>query len=187
MAPKAERYVAPPFGSTYTLAQTNTGSYGSWTGQLAVKVTERMWEGRQMIAFVTQRGTTLANTEGGWSTILGPNDTPILSWDPPLGYNWPLEVGKTWTKSYRVTIHPRNQTIPFETTFKVESYEDVTVPAGTFKVFKISNSTTVSTEGIQWFSPELGVFVKQSQKRAANAPLGLGTNEEELVEQTIRK
>ena len=187
-APKAERYVAPPLGSTLSFRTTSTGSFGSGTRESTSKVTERMWEGKRMIAFVSPTGTLLETDDGtgAFVAMLGPDDKPIISWDPPATYNWPLEVGKTWTKSYRMTIHPKNQTISYDNTVKVEAYEDVTVPAGTFKVFKVSSSSTLG-ESVQWFSPELGVFVKNIQKRPANSPLGPGTSDQELVSQTVMK
>jgi hypothetical protein len=187
MTPKAERYVAPPPGSTLSWRTTNTGSFGSGTRESTSKITERMWEGKRMIAFVSPTGTLLETQEGAWFAMLGPDDKPIITWDPPASYDWPLEVGKTWTKSYRMTVHPRNQTLPYDSTVKVESYEDMTVPAGTFKVFKVSSSNTIGVENIQWFSPQLGVFVKQIQKRAANSPLGAGTSDQELISQTVTK
>ena len=61
------------------------------------------------------------------------------------------------------------------------------MPAGTFKAFKIAYSDTTGTEDTSWFSFELGIWVKQSIKRAANSPIGAGTQEAELVSQTIRK
>lgn len=185
--PKAERFVSPPLGSTFTYAQINTGAFGSGTSQATSKITERNWEGKRMTAIVSPAGVLLQNDDGKWSSILGSDDRLIISYDPPVGYDYPLEVGKMWTKSYRMTIHPRNQTIPFDMTFKIESYEDMTVPAGTFKVFKVSVSNTIGTEMVQWFSPELGNFVKQTQKRPASSPLGPGTRDEELVSYTIAK
>ena len=119
--------------------------------------------------------------------MLAPDDKPILTYDPPIGFDFPLEVGKTWTKSYQVTVHATKQTIPVDGTWKVESYEDVTLPAGTFKVFKVSYSDTVGNENVQWFNPALGVFVKQSLKRTAKSPSGPGTRESELISQTITK
>jgi len=187
MAPKAEKYVTPPLGSTFTYSQSDTGSYGSGTTQATSKFTERMWEGKRMTAFVYPKAVILINADGAWPAWLGPDDKPILTWDPPLGYDFPLEVGKTWTKSYRVTVHATNQTMPFDSTWKVESYEDVTVPAGTFKVFLVTYSDTIGNETVQWFSPALGVFVKQSQKRTAKYPAGRGTRESELISQTITK
>jgi hypothetical protein len=185
--PKAERYVAPPPGSTYTGSQSNTGSYGSGTSQITTKVAERVWEGKRMTAFVTPAGVMLCNADGQWPAFLGPDDKPIMSWDPPIGFEWPLEVGKTWTKSYRVTIHASKQTIPFDSTWKVESYEEVTVPAGTFKVFKVSYSDTTGSETVQWMSPELGIFVKRMETRTTKHPAGPGTRESQLVTQPIKK
>jgi hypothetical protein len=188
MAPKAERYAAAPLGSTFTWTRTNSGSFGSGTTQYTTKVNERMWEGKRVTAFVGYQGMTLLCTaEGTWPAVLGVDGKPIISWDPPIGYDWPLEVGKTWTKSYRLTIHPRNQTIPFDITTKVEAYENVTVPAGTFKVFKVSDSDTIGQESVMWFSQELGLFVKHTQKRSANCPFGPGTSDEELVSYTLAK
>jgi hypothetical protein len=185
--PKAERYVAPPPGSTYTGSQSSTGSFGSGTSQITTNVAERMWEGKRMTAFVTPAGAMLCTADGQWPAFLGPDDKPIMSWDPPIGFEWPLEVGKTWTKSYRVTIHASKQTIPFDSTWKVESYEDVTVPAGTFKAFKVNYSDTTGSETVQWMSPELGIFVKRTEKRTTKHPAGPGTRESQLVTQPIMK
>jgi hypothetical protein len=184
--PKGERYVVAPLGTTFTSSSTSTGSYGSGTTETITKITERMWEGKKVTAFVSSSGVLLASSEG-WMAILAPDDKPIFTWDPPIGYDWPLEVGKTSTKSYRITIHPRNQTIPFDNTNKIEAYEDVTVPAGTFKVFKISSSDTLGNENIAWFSPELGFFIKQTQKRTDKNPSGPGTRETEVIKLDIAK
>ena len=187
MAPKAERYVFPPLGSEYTASQSNTGSYGSGTSQYTSKITERMWEGKRVTAFASSTGTIIANADGSWSAMIGPDDKPIMSWDPPIMFDFPLEVGKTWTKSYRVTLHATKQTIPFDYSGKVEAYEDVIVPAGTFKAFKISTSDTLGNENVIWYSPELGVWVKSLMKRTAKYPAGPGTRESQVVSQTIRK
>jgi hypothetical protein len=187
MTPKAERYVAPPLGWTFTMARSDTGSYGSGTSQTTSKVTERMWEGKRMIAFVSPTGTILENADGSWAAILGPDDKPVFTWDPPVVYDFPLEVGKTWTKSYRVTVHAAKQTIPYESTGKVEAYEDVIVPAGAFKAFKIITSDTLGNESVSWFWPEFGIYVKRIEKRTANNRSGPGTREMELVSHTLPK
>lgn len=185
--PKAERYIAPSPGAAYTGSQSNTGSFGSGTSQITTKVAERVWEGKRVTAFVNPAGTMLCTADGQWPALLGPDDKPIMSWDPPIGFDWPLEVGKTWTKSYRMTVHATKQTIPFDSTWKVESYEDVTVPAGTFKTFKVSYSDTVGSETVQWMSPELGIFVKRFEKRTNKHPAGPGTRESQIVTQDIKK
>lgn len=186
MEPKAERYVAPPVGATWVTARSDTGSYGSTSVQVTGKRGERMWQGKQVIAFETPELTTLALPNGGWvSQVRG--DTPVVTWDPPANWDWPLEVGKTWTKKYRLTIHATKQTIPYEVTQKVEAYEDVTVPAGTFKAFKVTSSDTLGNENVIWFSPELGIFVKTSLRRTATHSAGPGTRETQLVSHTIKK
>ena len=188
MEPKAERYVAPPIGSTWTTAQRNAGSYGSGDVQVQTTGGEQTWEGRQVVTFASSQGATLANPDTGkWIAFLGPDGKPVVSFDPPTGLDFPLSVGKTWTNSIRMTMHAANRTIPYDATCKVESYGDVTVRAGTFKAFKIACSTTLPTEETYWFGPETGVTVKSSHKRAANNPNGAGTRETELVSVTIRK
>jgi hypothetical protein len=187
MAPKGERYVVAPLGTTFTSAYTNTDRYGSRTSEATTKITERMWDGKRVTAFVSPTMTLLVTADGAWPAILTPDDKPIFSWDPPIGYDFPLEVGKTWTKSYRITIHAISQTFPFDNTVKVEAYEDVTVPAGTFKVFKISGSDTLGNESVTWFSPELGFVIKRIERRTAMNPFGPGTQESELISLNMMK
>jgi hypothetical protein len=55
------------------------------------------------------------------------------------------------------------------------------VPAGTFKSFKVSTVTSLGEESLVWFSPELGIFVKQSLKRTGMHRQGAGTREIELL------
>jgi hypothetical protein len=186
LEPKAERYVAPPVGSTWTQAQRNTGSYGTGTAQVPFKRGERMWEGKLMGTIESPQQVILATSGGGWATILSADGKPILSYEPPLDYDWPLVVGKTWTKSYKMTVHAKNQVIPFDAAYKVEAYEDVTVPAGTFKAFRISFSST-GAQDVYWFAPELGIFAKQSLRRTDKSGYGPGTREVELVSQSIKK
>ena len=185
MAPKAEHYVAPPLGSTWTQVQNSTGSYGSGSTKVSTKRGERTWQGQRYITF---EGSTalLADSDGNWVGIVS-GDKPIITWDPPIGWDWPLEVGKSWAKTSSVTIHAAKKTIPFKYTGKVEAYEDVTVQAGTFKAFKISSSNTLGDETTYWFSPELGTNVKLIQERTAQSPSGPGTRETQIASQTITK
>jgi hypothetical protein len=169
------------------MVQQNTGSYGSGTVQVPFKRAERLWEGKVTTAFVAPQQVIVATSNGSWAAILSPDDKPILTYDPPIGYDWPLTVGKTWTKSYRMTVHANKQIFPFEATYKVEAYEDVTVPAGTFKAFKISSSTNTGSQDTYWFAPEVGLFVKQSLRRTDKSGYGPGTREVELVSQSIKK
>ena len=98
-APRYERFATPPLGSTYTVLRSDTGSFGSGATQITMKIAERMWEGKRMTAYASPTGVTLATADGAFAAILGPDNKPILSFEPPIGYEYPLEVGKTWTKS----------------------------------------------------------------------------------------
>jgi hypothetical protein len=187
-APKYEGFTAPPLGTTYTILQSATGSFGSGATQITIKIAERMWEGKRMTAYVSPTGVILATADGAFAAILGPDEKPILSFEPPIGYEYPLEVGKTWTKSYRVTVHATKQTIPFDTTWKVEAYEEsLTVAAGTFKVFKIGYSDTLGTEIVTWSSPEVGMWIKRVETRTAKHAAGPGWREIQLTRQDIAK
>lgn len=182
--PKAERYVPPPLGSTWVYERRDTGSFGSGTSTMTNKRGEQMWQGQKVLSFETSDLTTLALQNGDWvgQTRGG---KPAFSWDPPLAWPWPIEVGKSWQRSFRVTIHATNQTVQVNDTQTVEAYEDVTVPAGTFKAFRI-RTTSPTNDDINWFSPELGVWVKQSLRRTEKNALKPGTRETVLVSQTIR-
>lgn len=180
MAPKAERYVAPPVGTNWVSERRDTGSYGSGTVRTQGKRGERMWQGTQVVTFEAPMGTIFAMPSGAWIGIFK-GDTPLITWDPPANWDYPLEVGKTWTKSQRMTIHAAKRTMAYQQTQKVEAYENVTVPAGTYKTFKVSTSSTLGDENVVWFSPELGIFVKQSLRRTARHSAGPGTREIELI------
>jgi hypothetical protein len=85
-----------------------------------------------------------------------------------------------------MTVIAKNQVFPFDATYKIEAYEDVTVPAGTFKAFKISFSS-MGSQDLYWFVPEFGIFAKQSLRRTDKSGYGPGTREVELVFQSIKK
>lgn len=186
MAPAGERYVAPPSGATWMSERRDTGSYGAGSARVPGKRSERVWQGNQVITFEAAGGTIFATPSGNWIGMFK-GDTPLITWDPPLAWDWPLEVGKTWTREQRMTIHAAKRTIAYVVTQKVEAYEDVTVPAGTFKTFRVSTSTSLGDENMVWFSPELGIFVKQSLRRTARHAAGAGTREIDVVSQNIKK
>jgi hypothetical protein len=90
-------------------------------------------------------------------------------------YSFPLEPGKTWDQKYKVVRPDREYEYDGEAT--VEGWEDVTVPAGTFKALKISSlaafrrldnrgrgKLTVTT----WYSPKVGSYVKMERLQVGN-------------------
>lgn len=182
MAPKAERYVAPPLGTTWSSSVQSTGSYGSGNRQTSSKRGEQMRQGSTLVTF-EGAVTIVAQPNGDWLGIYQ-GEKPVITWDPPLHWDWPIEVGKSWTRAQRATNHATKQTMSYELTQKVEAVEDVTVRAGTFKAYRISTVTSLGDDNVVWFSPELGIFVKQVNRRSDKHPQGQGTQTTELVSYT---
>lgn len=182
LAPSAERWTPPPAGSSWEMAQRNTGSYGKDV-QFRVTRGDGVWQGTPVVTLSNSLGmTTMAAPDSGrWIAIVGRDGKALTSWDPPLGWEYPLAVGKSWTTRYRMTLHASGRTVPYDLSCKIESYDKVTVKAGTFDAFKVVCATTIGNEEIYWTQPDMGVFVKASLRRTDKNPAGPGTQEMELV------
>lgn len=80
-------------------------------------------------------------------------------------FSWPLKIGKSWKTTFDYVNHERGQVLKdVKTSSKVESYEEVKVPAGPFKIYKINEEVTypngASHEGHIYYAPSLGFNVK---------------------------
>jgi len=83
---------------------------------------------------------------------------------------WPLEVGKRWPVDMN-TVRADGATGTLKMDAQVVAYEEVEVPAGRFKAFKIEYDGFVSIAGfhgrmtdIFWYAPEARADVKQIRK-----------------------
>jgi hypothetical protein len=180
--PRAERYIAPPMGSSWTYSTVSTGSYGSGSGQVTLRLGEATWDGRKVYSFQSPAVHSLQDENSALLAVTAPNGTVQARFDPPIGYRFPLEVGKAWSQEHTTTTVATGQKIGFTATWKVEAYEDVTVPAGTFKAWRIAYSDTTGESMTLWSAPEkLGVFIKRNQERSASYRLGPGTRSMELL------
>jgi len=171
-------------GSTYVNAVRNTGSYGNVNAEQRSRVVgERMWQGRKAFVYenVSTGGSVITEPETGGFIALARGDAPTLSWEPAIRWDFPLEVGKSWSRKHRLTNHANKASTDFVGTWKVEALEDVTVRAGTFKSYRVRFTDGLGTENMSWWSPELGINAKLSNRRDAKHPAGPGTNESELV------
>ena len=182
----AVSYVPPPIGASWTQSITSTGSFGSGTSTNVFTRGERIWDGKSRISFDSKAGSILLNEQ--YSTVaFVAGDKPVLSWEPPHGWDWPLIAGKMWAHSHNFHNHTKGSIDPYVATDTIEEYEEVTVPAGTFKTFRIRSVEDNGYHSVTWFSPELGIAVKQSRARSQASPNGPGTMDMEIVSQTIRK
>jgi hypothetical protein len=180
-----ERYQAPPIGSSWVIARRDAGSYGTSSTQLPGRRGEFMWQGKSHVTFENPESTIVAQPDGPWVGIFR-SGKPMLTYDPPAGYDFPLTVGKTFTKTYRVTNHATQEVSNLTVKTDIQALEDVVVPAGTFRAFRVKTSDTLGNENTVWFSPELGIFVKQLNRRTERHAQGVGTREVELISQTIK-
>jgi hypothetical protein len=102
-------------------------------------------------------------------------------------YDWPLFVGKRWRTTFTYTVVKHGRTFRGVTQdVRVDAYEDVQTPAGTFKAFKITRGDSTH-EHTYWLSPELGVWVKWRFENNANNYLGAGTRDSELISLDLKQ
>jgi hypothetical protein len=99
-------------------------------------------------------------------------------------FSSPIWVGKSWTTNF--TAHDRIRGFshsPVQVNWKVESFEDVTVPAGTFKAFRLQSSVPVGNAfSTLWYAPEVNLIVKRIDERTSRHPLGSDKRTTEMIE-----
>jgi hypothetical protein len=108
-------------------------------------------------------------------------------------FKWPLQVGKQYEDDYR--LRPFNATYAnttggmndYHTTWTVEAYEPLTVPAGTFDTFRIKGTQCNLTQGghpcgdfIVWYAPQVKNWVKISLSPGGTWGTRAGQSEELL-------
>ena len=170
-------------GSSWKVQISSTGSFGNANKvEQQVSMRDVVVEGKPYHRFDAGGGANLLNDSVGVFMVLGPGDRPLMRYDPPLGYEFPLEVGKTWTQDIALTVGGTTKT-PMKAQWKVEAYEDVTVPAGTFKAWRVSFTDNFGFKQTTWSLPEtVGTYAKRVSERPATHPQGgAGTQVIELV------
>ena len=180
--PQIEGYTPAPMGWSWETAQRNTGSYGK---DVQFKVTrgEGTWQGAPAVTLKTSLGGTIVSrpSDGKWQALLGPDGKPVMTYDPPMGWEFPVKVGRSWATRHRITMGATGRTMDVELACKVEAFEKVTVRAGTFDAFRIHCTPSSGSDETYWSSPGVAPFIKTRLIRPAGSPLGEGTQESELV------
>lgn len=186
-AQRMERTAALPVGSVWVNQQSDSGSFGSGSSEVESRMVELVWEGQKVLGVKTPQTTLLVDPNGSWMGLLDKNDKAMVTWDPPLTYTYPLEVGKSSTWGYQMKLAGQDRAVPVEVSQLVESYDEVTVPAGTYKAFRVKTSDNLGQVTIAWLSPELGLFVKRVQERTDRHAQGSGQRVTELRSHNIRR
>ena len=178
-SPRWEQYTAPPIGTTWINQFRSSGSYAG-PSEVSSRMGQVTFNGEPHIAFHNGPVTLVARPDGAWVALLGADGKPVTSWDPPTSFEWPMYVGQAWKSSFKVVNHASNRTASFNADYVVEAFEDVTVPAGTFKVYRVRMTNDQGDDNTWWFCPDNGLFIKQKLVRSASAPSGPGIREAEL-------
>lgn len=182
--PTADRMQISPMGTVLTYHRTSSGSLGTYDGQVVWTLAPATWQGKPAISMgAPQAGVGLYEPQGfGMVANLNPAGQPLMSFEPPIDYPWPLQVGKTWAVQHTVTLYPSGKQVPLKVEGKVESFGDVTVPAGTFKAFKLVWSMNQNEFETRWVAPHDGLAtVKRHVERPASHPQGAGVLDAELL------
>lgn len=186
LAPEVATWNIPPVGSTWQTVQRNTGSYGK---DVEAQMTRGngVWQGKPTVEIKSTAGFAIEATEDGrWYAIVGRDGKPFITYEPPIGFLYPLKVGKTWSTRHRVTTMATGRVSEFDHACKVEAFEKVTVRAGTFDTFRVA-CTTPGSQDTYWSSRDHGVMVKTDFKRTSAHQQGPGTQQSELVALNVRR
>ncbi|MDO8450429.1 MAG: hypothetical protein Q7T10_16660 [Rhodoferax sp.] len=186
--PVATSMAATPAGTQMAFHRKSSGSLGNFDGQVAWTFSNTTWQGQPAVVMSSAEGgaTVFDPTTHATIATLDRAGKPLMSFEPPVGYQWPLEVGKTWTSTHTVTMHASGKKVPLNIGWKVESYDDVTVPAGTFKAYKVVSTTAEGEVEARWVSPRDGLAtVKRNTVRPATHPQGPGVLDGELLSHTL--
>ena len=124
-----------------------------------------MIDGEETVLEVTKQDgfeTRFSNNTGNYGVIqFIPDGARVDYSTSDIESLWPLSVGKS--VDYKAAWNGNSQ----NKSAKVVAIEDVTVPAGTFKTFRIEVTTRnkwYADEATTWWSPELGIMVKNEGK-----------------------
>lgn len=86
----------------------------------------------------------------------------LLTFSPNLDF--PLTVGKQWTRDYKGTYVGGSKPIARKITYEVKGIEQVTTAAGTFRAFKLESDDRAGPRDYYtttyWYSPETRSIVK---------------------------
>lgn len=152
----------PPLGAAWSVRVTNLDDGSSYE------------ETRRAISVDYKGGKYPGTTIGYQVFVVDPatrnlvailrNGNEESTWDPDTGqFSWPLFVGKTWSSEFTENeAVAQRRYIGVRPNRRVEAYEDVTVPAGTFKAFRIQTSPGVGfvNSSTDWYAPEVKLIVR---------------------------
>lgn len=186
--PRIDTYTEIPVGAVTTYWRKSSGSYGTTDGPVVWTFGLVKWGEQTLEEHESKQAGTQLYTPGSRAlvAVLNPAGQLVQSFDPPMGYRMPLVLGSQWTSKHNVTLYPSGRVVPVDVDWKVEAWEDVKVPAGTFRTFRVSTTNSMGETETLWTAPELGLgIVKRHTVRPASHPQGEGVLHGEMVSRTF--
>ncbi len=184
----AERFVSVQYGTVLEYHRKSTGSYGNCDDRVTWDHKPGSWQGQPaMLAVSPQAGAQLYDSKThGLVAMLGRDGKPVVSYDPPIAYRWPLQVGDSWSSQHKVTLHASGKTTPLTLTYRVEAHEKVSVPAGSFSAYLVVSTDSNGEVQRVWIAPADSIsVVKRTLDRPATHPQGAGHLEGELLSRKL--
>ncbi|PWU23918.1 MAG: hypothetical protein C5B48_07765 [Candidatus Rokuibacteriota bacterium] len=181
--PTADVAFPPPGAKWVIRTSTANGSIRVITytvlegGSYADRPVYRVTDGIDTLVYDKATANFVARVRNGHERVI---DTPHAG-----TFSWPLEVGKKWRATRRLEDRVLGRSWdPVESNWEVEAFEDVTVPAGTFKAFRLRRTpgTNDATRDTLWYAPDLKLVVREVEERLRGHYQGPGTSTNELVE-----
>jgi hypothetical protein len=186
--PSVDRYVAPEVGARWEVVQKGSGSYSGDTRYTITRAENTTWQGKPALSLKGPQTQTLADpVTGRWMAITRLDGTPLMTFEPPMGWDHPVKVGNTYATRQKVTLHALNRTIEFDQSCAVLTYEKLTITLGTFDTFKVRCTTTAGHDETHWVDAKRGLFLKQRLIRTDQYMSGPGIQDNEVVSFTPAK
>jgi len=186
--PVATEFVDMPTGTIFEYHRKSSGSYGNFDDRVTWDHKPSTWQGQAAVLSVSpQAGAQLYEVKGhGLVALLGRDGKPAVSYDPPIGYRWPMKVGDSWSSQHKVTAHASGKVTPLTVHYKVEAYDRITVPAGTFNSYLVVITDSNGEVQRVWVAPADGIgIVKRTLDRPATHPQGPGQLEGVLLSRKL--
>jgi len=128
------------------------------------------------VKFLIKEGGRQEKFESAWRNVL----------------DFPMFVEKKWTNNTYSKPARGQLPVTYINEFKVEGVEDVTIPAGTFKCYKIrlkqTNMSSRHESGwvLYWYSPEVKIWIKREAESTGYWLNSLWTPNAELISYKLK-
>jgi hypothetical protein len=101
-----------------------------------------------------------------WAAIIKDSRVAARVTPPQPWFNWPLDVGRRW--EYQGVYEEKERKDRLRETYRVVGVEQVQVPAGTFRAYKLVGEIDSKIVDEYWYAPDVRWYVKWQGRRGEN-------------------